>query len=167
MTRFFRSALAVAAAHAAAACSAPEAPKTGGASPAASAVPVAPLAVHVALPQGASPKAMEWAKALEEAVAARQGDLKLVADASAAEVVVRVTSVEPAPEGAVGPGEGQAVVMHGALVVGDATREFNLAYRGAARGQAEVLARNLRRLGEETMQQSVAPPSPSAGTVPP
>jgi hypothetical protein len=165
MVRLSRSALPLAAAFVAA-CSAPESPKTG-ASPAASAVPVTPLAVHVALPQGASPKATEWAKALEEAVDARQGDLKLVADASVAEVVVRVTSVEPAPEGAVGPGEGEAVVMRGVLVVGDATREFNLAYRGTARAQADVLARNLRRLGEETKQRSAAPPSPTAGAVPP
>jgi hypothetical protein len=165
MARLSRSALPLAAAFVAA-CSAPEAPKTG-ATPGASAVPVAPLAVHVALPQGASPKATEWAKALEAAVAARPGDLKLVAEAGAAEVVVRVVSVEAAPEGAVGSGEGERVVMRGALVVGDATREFNLAYRGAAQTQADVLARNLRRLAQETKQRSAAPPSPSAGTLPP
>ena len=56
--------------------------------------------------------------------------------------------------------------MRGVLVVGDATREFNLAYRGAARAQADVLARNLRRLGKETKQQSAAAPKATPDAAP-
>jgi len=160
MTRVPRSALAAATFLVAVACSAPE-PQKAMATQAPSASPVAPLAIHVTSPKNASPEAAEWARALEESVAARTGDLVLVADASAAQLVVRIASVEAAPVGAEVPGEGEAFVMRGALVAGDRTREFNLTYRGEARAQTEALARNLRRLGDETKQPAAATPDPS------
>lgn len=160
MTRFLCSAPVGAALLVAASCSAPESPKAA-ATPIPPTPSVAPLAVHVALPENASPETTEWARTLEESVAARSGDLELVADPSAAGLVVRIASVEAAPEGAEVPGEGEAVVMRGALVGGGTTREFNLTYRGEARAQTEALARNLRRLGDETKQQAAATPDPS------
>lgn len=165
MTRLFRPGLAPAVVLAAVACSAPEPPKTA-ATPVPPAPPVAPLAVHVASPENASPETAQWARALEEAVAARPGDLELVADPSAAQLVVRIASVEAAPEGVEVPGEGEAVVMHGALVVGETTREFNLTYRGEARAQTEALARNLRRLGAETVQKAAPAPGGSPRATP-
>jgi hypothetical protein len=154
MTRLSRSTLALAGALVAVACTGPEATKSE-ATPGPSASPVAPLAVHIALVEGASSSAMGWARTLEEAVTERRGDLQLVADAAAAVVVVRVAAVEPVREEGGASGEGEAMVVRGALVVGTATpRNFNLTYRGAARVQADALARNLRRLAEETKQLS-------------
>jgi hypothetical protein len=160
MTRLFRPGLATAVVLAAVACSAPEPPKAG-ATPVPPMPKVVPLAVHVALPENASPETAQWARELEDAIAARAGDLELVADPSAARLIVRIASVESAPEGVKVGGEGEAFVMRGALVVGDATRDFNLTYRGEARAQTQALARNLRRLADETRQQAAATPEPS------
>jgi hypothetical protein len=66
--------------------------------------------------------------------------------------------VDPEPEG-----EGETSVMRGALVLGEAPREFSLAYRGDVRPQAEALARNLRAYAAEAGgDESDAPEAPDA-----
>jgi len=153
--------VAVAMGAAAVACAPPPAEREAAA-PALTPPPAPPVAIHVAMPEGASAAATEWAHALEAAIAARAGDLQLAPDPASAELEVRIHSVEPAPAGTEAPGEGDPFVMRGALVAGEITREFNLAYRGAPGPQAEALARNLRGFGEKMKTPSPpADPSPS------
>jgi hypothetical protein len=113
--------------------------------------PAPPIFVHVQLAEEASAEVEAWAEELRTAVTAGHGDLRLAATPEEAAVVVRIDSVEtgvkanPEPEG-----EGETSMMRGALVLGESAREFNLAYRGEVRPQAEALARNLRGYAAET-----------------
>jgi len=147
----------------AAACSTPEGQKAASSPPPPASPAATPLAVHVAVPEGASDATTQWARDLEAAIRARAGDLVLVADPSAAALVVRILSVEKgAAAGVEAPGEGESMVMRGALVVGDADpKEFNLTYRGDARPQAEALARNLHQFGTD-MRSAAKPPAPAS-----
>jgi hypothetical protein len=110
------------------------------------------------LPEAPGPGVEDWAKALEAAVAAGQGRLRLVESPEAALVVVRIDTVEtgvkvdPEP-----PGEGEVKVMKGALVVGGNAQEFSLAYRGEAGPQADALARNLRGIAAEQAMKRSSP----------
>jgi hypothetical protein len=111
---------------------------------------LAPVAVHVLVPDGAGPDAAAWAEELRNAVTAGHGDLSLAARAEEASVVVRVDAVETGVEASPEPeGEGEISVMRGALVVDGSAREFHLTYRGEARLQAAALARNLRGFSAE------------------
>ncbi len=142
------------------ACSPPEspAPQARPATGRPAATP-APVAVHVLVPDGASPEAEAWGENLRTAVTSGHDDLILAATAEEASVVVRIDTVEtgvkatPEPEG-----EGEISVMRGALVVGGSAREFHLTYRGEARLQAEALARNLRGFAAEGGTDQAAPP---------
>jgi len=153
MSRTLRPALVGALALAVVACSAPPEQEAAPTPP-----PVPPLAVHVAVPDEPTDAVTEWAHALETAIGARTGDLRLAADPASAGLVVRILAVGPAPEGAEAPGEGDAAVMKGALVAGEATREFSLTYRGADAPQAEALARNLHRFGDEMRKRTTPAP---------
>jgi hypothetical protein len=122
--------------------------------------PAPPVFVHVQLSEGAEAAVEAWAEELRTAVTAGHGDLRLAATVEEAAVVVRIDSVDtrvkadPEPEG-----EGETSVMRGALVLGESAREFNLAYRGEVRPQAEALARSLRGYAAET-DVGAAPDAP-------
>lgn len=119
----------------------------------------APVAVHVLVPDGASPEAEAWAEELRTAVTSGHGGLSLAETAEEASVVVRVDAVESGVEVTPEPeGEGEIFVMRGALVVDGSGRQFQLSYRGEARLQAEALARNLRSFSAEGGTAPVTPP---------
>ena len=148
------------------ACSRP-APEGAAATPApaATATPATPLVVGVVVGAKSGPDAEAWAKELRAAVGAHADELRLAADDGRADLVVRIESVQrhakfkPEP-----PGDGEAILMRGTLVLGERTREFTLGYRGEARPQAEALARNLRPIAKD---MSGAPePSPGASPKP-
>ena len=138
--------LAVAALLVAAACSAPEAPQTAATSTPPAAVPQL-VPVHIVVPESPDEGISAWAQALAEAITSGHGGLTLVQTPEEALVGVRIDAVEngteadPVPEA-----EGEVEVMRGALLVGEDAHEFNLAYRGDVRPEAEALARNLRKL---------------------
>jgi hypothetical protein len=127
-------------------CSAPEAPQaTATSAPAAPAANPQPVVVHILVPEEPALEVQAWAQALAAAIEAGHGALTLAATPEEAVAVVRIdsvqTGVEWVPEP---PGEGEISVMHFALMLGESSREFDIAYRGDATPQAEALARNLR-----------------------
>jgi hypothetical protein len=117
--------------------------------------------VFVTLPDSPSPEVEAWARELGAAIAAGHGGLVMSESADDARVVVRIDAVEtnarvnPEP-----PGDGEILLMRGAILDGENSRAFSLAYRGSARPQAEALARNLRRFAAE--QQAADPASPAS-----
>jgi hypothetical protein len=103
------------------------------------------VAVHILVPEEPGPEIQAWAQSLAAAIDAGYGALTLAATPEEAAAVVRIDSVQtgvewdPEP-----PGEGEISVMHFALILGQSSREFDVAYRGDATPQAQALARNLR-----------------------
>jgi hypothetical protein len=112
-------------------------PATAPAAPA----KVTPMTVEVRTAPKAGPGAETWAKELRAALETRKEEFRLAKPGEKAELVVRIDSV--------GKGRGEAQIMNGALVIGQATRPFNLSYNGASRPQAEALARNLRKYADQ------------------
>jgi len=135
-----------------AACSAPEAPQaTATPAPTDPAATPPPVVVQILVPEEPAPEVQAWALALAAAIEAGHGELTLAARPVEAVALVRIdsvrTGVEWTPEP---PGEGEISVMHGAFVLGESARDFDLAYRGDAAPYAEALARNLRRFAAES-----------------
>ena len=103
MTRHVLLALAAAALLGAGACSSPETPEASAPPPAPPAT--APVTVHIALPEDASPALEGWAQAFHTAVTTGEGSLSFATHPEAALVVVRMDEVEenaevtPEPEG--------------------------------------------------------------------
>jgi hypothetical protein len=165
MTRHALLAPIAAALLAAGACSPPDTPATRSTPAATMPTPAPPVFVHVQIPEEARPEVEAWAEAMRAAVTAGHGDLKLFASPEEPAVVVRIDTVEtgvkadPEPEG-----EGETSVMRGALVLGEHSRDFSLAYRGEVRPQAEALARNLRVYAAEA--EVGEPDAPEPGTDP-
>lgn len=165
MTRQTLLAFATLAAVAGTSCSREDAPppappvRATAAPPAAAAPHAAPVPVFVLLPDSPSPEVEAWARELGAAIAAGHGGLVMSESAEDARVVVRIDAVEtnarvnPEP-----PGEGEVLVMRGAILDGESSRAFSLAYRGSARPQAEALARNLRRFAAEGQASAPEPP---------
>jgi hypothetical protein len=104
-------------------------------------VKVVPMTVQVESAATADAGTQAWVKELRAALGARKDEFRVVKPGEAAELVVRVDSVAR--------GQADASVMNGALVVGKATRPFNLSYAGETAPQAEKLARNLRKLADQ------------------
>ncbi|MCG6920222.1 MAG: hypothetical protein LJF15_03925 [Acidobacteria bacterium] len=129
------------------ACSPADAPATRATPAAMMPTPAPPVVVHVQVSEEAGPEAAAWAEELRTAVKEGHGDLSLASTPEEGVVVVRIDSVETGVEADPEPeGEGETTMMRFALVLGEAHREFSLAYKGDARPQAEALARNLRSL---------------------
>jgi len=107
-----------------------------------------PMTVEVRTAPKADPGVQAWAKELRAALETHKEEFRLAKTGEKAELTVRIDSV--------GAGPGAAQVMNGALVMGQTTRPFNLSYTGAARPQAEALARNLRKYADQ-MKATPAP----------
>jgi hypothetical protein len=145
------------------ACSPPDAPASRATPGATMPTPTPPVFVHVQIPETAEPEVEAWAEALRAAVTAGHGDLKLTASPEEAAFVVRIDTVETGVEADPEPeGEGETSMMRGALVLGEAPREFSLAYKGDVRPQAEALARNLRSYAAEADVGEPDAPEPGA-----
>ena len=173
MTRHALLVLAASTVLAGASCSPGESPRAtpspeaaGAATPPLAAP--APIAVFVTLPEDPGPGVEDWARELRGAIAAGHGGLSIAESPDAALVVVRIDAVgteagvRPEP-----PGEGEIVVARGAIVLGETSRGFSLAYRGEARPQAEALARNLRRFAAERAADAPAVPARVGTDTPP
>jgi hypothetical protein len=152
-----------------AACSAPESPEPT-AKPTEGAVAATPQreTVHILVAGPDNPVVGAWAEALAAAIEAGHGDLALVPTPEEARLVVMIEGVDSgAPAGQAPPGEGEAFVVRGSLIIGDDARDFDLAYRGDMVPQAEALARNLPRFAQEaasggaTVEKTA--PAPAAG----
>jgi hypothetical protein len=100
-----------------------------------------PMVVAVRTVAKAEASVQTWAKELSAALDQRKDEFRPAKPGETAELVVRIDSV--------GPGAGGAQVMKGALVMGKASRPFNLSYPGEVAPQAEKLARNLRKYAEQ------------------
>ena len=108
--------------------------------PATAAKPV-PMSVEVRTDAKAEAPVQAWANELRAALDQRKDEFRRAKPGESAELVVRVDSVVPGPDG--------AQVMKGALALGKNSRPFNLSYAGEAAPQAEKLARNLRKLADQ------------------
>lgn len=107
--------------------------------PATAAKPV-PMSVEVRTAAKAEAPVQAWANELRAALDQRKDEFRRAKPGESAELVVRIDSVAPGPDG--------TQVMKGALVLGKNARPFNLSYAGEAAPQAEKLARNLRKLAD-------------------
>jgi hypothetical protein len=147
----------------AAACSAPEAPKATATPTPAPAPTPPPIAVHILLPAEPDAAVTAWAQALAGAISSGQGGLTLAATPEEATMAVRIdvvekgTEADPVPEG-----EGEVLVMRGALLVGDKAHAFSLAYRGDVRPEAGAFARNLRQFAAQATAAASAAPTPES-----
>jgi phage tail sheath gpL-like len=112
--------------------------------------PAKPAVVGVRVEAAASADASAKAAAdeLRAAIAARKDEFRVVKAGEKAELVVRIDAVKPPADGKSG--------MAGALVKGQTTRPFSLAYPGDLKALSAALARNLRDLADEIK------PSPKA-----
>jgi hypothetical protein len=100
-----------------------------------------PMSVEVRTAAKAEAPVQAWAKELRAALDQRKDEFRRAKPGESAELVVRIDSVVPGPDG--------AQVMSGALVLGKNARPFNLSYTGEVAPQAEKLARNLRKLADQ------------------
>lgn len=100
-----------------------------------------PMSVEVRTAAKTEAPVQAWAKELRSALDQRTDEFRRAKPGESAELVVRIESVVPGPDG--------AQAMNGALVLGKSTRPFNLSYTGEAAPQAEKLARNLRKLADQ------------------
>lgn len=109
-----------------------------------------PISVLVETPAKASAETLAWAAELRTALAARKTEFRAAKPGEKPELVVQVESVAPAAQG--------AITMTGALVRADQTKPFNLTNNAPARQQAELLARNLRKLTDPMAAAPAAAP---------
>ena len=100
-----------------------------------------PMAVEVRAAANGPAPVQAWAKELRAALDQRKDEFRRAKPGESAELVVRIDSVVPGPDG--------AQAMNGALVRGKNARPFNLTYPGEVAPQAEKLARNLRKLADQ------------------
>lgn len=112
---------------------------------AAEAVKPAPLTVQVETPAKAGQDLTEWAGELRRALETRKDEFRLAKPGAKAELVVRLD--------AVGPGADGTPTLKGTLVRGEVERPFTYTF-ASVRADAQKLARNLRKLADQT-----APPN--------
>jgi hypothetical protein len=99
-----------------------------------------PMSVAVEADAKGGPEVETWARELRSALEARKEEFRPARGGEKPELVVRLESVGKAADG--------TALLNGALVLGTSRRPFNYGFKDV-KAQAEVLARNMRKLADQ------------------
>lgn len=121
------------------------APQAATSPPAAS--KASPMSVAVEADAKGGPEVETWARELRSALEARKDEFRPARAGEKPELVVRLESIGKAADG--------TALLNGALVLGTSRRPFNYGFKDV-KAQAEVLARNMRKLAD---QMKAGPPA--------